>query len=51
MADEQAIERLYRVFAKDGLPSAMSFCSYCDTAVYEESLHADLRSLPAETSR
>ena len=42
------IEQLYRVFSRYALPARMVFCDYCDTAEYEESLHAELSTMPAE---
>lgn len=43
-----AIDELYLAFADCSLAEAMGYCSYCDTAEYEQALHGDLRMLPPE---
>jgi len=48
VADARVVERLYDTFAGYQLPIHIDYCTYCDTADYEQSLHGDLRSLPAE---
>jgi hypothetical protein len=41
-----AIQALYDAFAGCAIPEALSYCTYCDDAAYERSLHAPLPSLP-----
>ncbi len=37
---------LYRAFSRQTIPEALSYCTYCDDAEYERSLHAPLATLP-----